>query len=308
MSFPTVITHGDADGIICLSLFLKHLGNAKARIFFSSAFKLIDTICNSIIGRRDLKEIYIFDLAGDLKALRIASAYDKVLWIDHHEWKVESVPENVELFIDSSSPSASQLVAEYFNIESNLVSLANEIDVNSVKSEDSIYLRDLVASLKWKYSGRLLANKLKNLAITLAFSGLEEFEKDARIAELMNEYSNWVKERENEVFSKTRIFDVNGNKIAVYETFDLVPIYIVNNKLLEHEQAPFDIIAVIMHRLNLKTKQIGTKIELRTHTEKDIYPIAQNLGGGGHKKACAATLQEFMNTEKFIQRIKDLGI
>ncbi len=305
MSFPTVITHGDADGVISLSLFLKSLGNAKARIYFTSTHRLIPTLCKAIESDEELKNLYIFDLSGSEKVLRLASVFDKVVWIDHHKWSFEKKPENVELKLNSSSPSASRLIAEYFGIESPLVKIADEIDVNSTRSEEAIFLRDLIASIKWKFSGRLLANKLKNISISLAFSGLEEFEKSHQVAELLSEYRKWVEEIEESLFSKVRVFSIDNKKVAVLETFESIPIHTISNKLLEHEEAPFDLIAVIMHRLNSKTKNIWTKIELRTQTDKNIFQIAESLGGGGHIKACAATLKGFMNTEKFVEFLKE---
>ncbi|MFH7882588.1 MAG: hypothetical protein QW140_02635 [Candidatus Aenigmatarchaeota archaeon] len=305
MSFPTVITHGDADGVISLSLFFKNLGNTRARVYFSSAFRLIYTLCKTIESDNTLKDLYIFDLSGNEKALRLASVFDKVIWIDHHKWSFEKKPENIELKLDSSSPSASSLIAEYFGVDSPLVKIADEIDVNSAESEEAIFLRDLIASTKWKFSGKLLANKLKNISIALAFSGLDEFEKRHQVAELLSEYRKWVKEIEQNILSKVRVFNVNDSKIAIFETFESIPVHTINNKLLEHEEAPFDLIAVIMHKFNVNTKNIGTKIELRTQTEKDIFPIAESLGGGGHMKACAATLKEFINTEKFVEFLKE---
>lgn len=305
MSFPTVITHGDADGVISLSLFLKNLGNVKARIYFSSAFRLIPTLCKAIEINEELKNLYIFDLSGNEKLLRLASVFDKVVWIDHHKWSFEKKPENVELKLNSSSPSASRLIAEYFGIDSPLVNIADEIDVNLAESEEAIFLRDLIASIKWKFSGKLLTNKLKNISITLAFSGLYEFEKKHQVAELLSEYRRWVEEIEENILSKVRVFNINNNKIAILETFESVPVHAVTNRLLEHEEAPFDLIAVIMHKMNVRTKKIGTKIELRTQTEKDILSIAESLGGGGHMKACAATLNGFINTEKFIELLKE---
>ncbi|MEM5791060.1 MAG: hypothetical protein QXP77_03370, partial [Candidatus Aenigmatarchaeota archaeon] len=237
MSFPTVITHGDADGVISLSLFFKNLGNTRARVYFSSAFRLIYTLCKTIESDNTLKDLYIFDLSGNEKALRLASVFDKVIWIDHHKWSFEKKPENIELKLDSSSPSASSLIAEYFGVDSPLVKIADEIDVNSAESEEAIFLRDLIASTKWKFSGKLLANKLKNISIALAFSGLDEFEKRHQVAELLSEYRKWVKEIEQNILSKVRVFNVNDSKIAIFETFESIPVHTINNKLLEHEEA-----------------------------------------------------------------------
>ena len=259
MEYPNVITHGDADGIVCLALFLKKFGSLRCKIQFSSSFKLKNSICNAVMKSERLKELYIFDIAASKLTLTLASAFEKVVWIDHHLWPELELPPNIEALVDEKSPSAAQLVGKYFGIESELIQLANEIDRNNARSERAIFLRDLVAAMRWKHGGKL-SMRLRALARDLAFSGIERFERDRRIAELLNKYREWVKKIEEGVLQKTKIFELNGRKIAVFETLSHIPIYIVNNKLLEHEQAPFDLVAILIHRFNAQSGKIGTKI------------------------------------------------
>jgi oligoribonuclease NrnB/cAMP/cGMP phosphodiesterase (DHH superfamily) len=305
MEFQTVISHGDVDGLVSASLFLKKFG-IKCNLYFTSAARLRDTICTSMIGKNELKELYIFDIAANEKTMLLSSLYEKVLWIDHHQWKIKKIPSNIRIFVDRDSPSTSQLVSNFFGIKSELVELANQIDRNKIETDEAKFLRDLVAAIKWRYKGSFLNQKLRSMAKSLALHGIEKFEQSEKIAELINNYLQFVKKIEADLQQKIKIFEVNGKKIAIYESMQDVPIYLVNNKLLNHEKAPFDIIAVITHRLDFFTKNISTKVELRTHTSFDVYKIADLLGGGGHRVAAGATLNKYLNADKILEKIKSV--
>jgi len=136
----------------------------------------------------------------------LSSLWQKALWIDHHEWNLKNVQNNVKTFVDFNAFSTASLVAKYFGIDSELVSLANEIDKNEVRSEEAKFFRDFIAALKWKYRGGLLNSKLKNVAKMLSLHGTEIFECNPAIAELINVYLKWVKEFEKEILRKTKFF------------------------------------------------------------------------------------------------------
>jgi len=296
----TVITHADADGILSLSIFLKKFKNSRMRIFFSSNQKFKDVICSSILRERDLDELYIFDFSGARETLSIASAYKKVFWFDHHIWEPNlTIPKNVKTFV-SESKSATSIIAKYFNIESELVSLANEIDTGNAKSEEAIFLRDLINAHKWKYNSSSLNSKFKNIAKNLAISGLEKFETSENIIKLIGDYSEYVRKIEKDILEKSNFFDVDNLKVAIYETsFNISP-NILADELLKHPKAPFDVIALITHQNDF------TRVEMRTHTDKDVLKIASFLGGGGHKRACGATLDKNFKVEDFLKIIKTL--
>jgi nanoRNase/pAp phosphatase (c-di-AMP/oligoRNAs hydrolase) len=298
-----VIAHADADGVISTAIFLEKFSPRK--IFFTSATKLKDTICSSIMRNENLKEIYIFDIAANEKTLLLSSIYEKAVWIDHHVWQLENKFQNVQIFVDRNAKSCAEIVSKIFEIESQLVDLANQIDRNMVESEEAEFLRDLIGAVRWKYAGSFLNSKLINIAKTLATSGIEKFERDEKLAELMNSFKAAIEKIGRDMEKKMKIFDVNGKKVAIYETMDQVPIYFVVNKLHEHEQAPFDVIAVIMHKLNFLSKSLVTKIELRTQTQQDVYEIAKFFGGGGHKQAAGATINEFLTSDKLLETLRN---
>jgi len=297
--WPTVITHADADGIISLSLFFQHIWSFKCNVYFSSAFRLKDTILMSI-KRKFLNELYVFDLSASEQTLILSSFYKKIIWIDHHLWPELKIPKNVETFVDPKALSAAQLVGKYFKVDSELIEIANEIDKNVTQSEEAEFLRNLIAATKWKYPTDF--NKLKTIAKNLAISGIRKFEENKNIAEMISNYSEWIRNFKKEVFDKIKVFELENLKIAIYESSKSVPVYVINDELQKHEKAPFDIIAVII-RKDLE-EGIISKVELRTHTDKDVYKIAKNFGGGGHKVASAFSLNATLNTEELIKIIE----
>lgn len=298
-----VITHSDADGLISLVIFLKARDNPRCRVFFSSNSALRDVICSSIIGNEKLEELHIFDISPSEKTLKLASVYERVLWIDHHQHQKIVAPENVELVVDSSCRSAAQLVAKYFGVEDSLVEIANQIDTNNIRSEEAEFLRDLIGAIKWKYRGSLVSNKLRSIAKVLVSKGLEEFEREESVARLISEFREWQKKMEGEALKRVLFFEVEGKRLAVYESTFMIPAYLLTERLREHKSAPFDIIAMLVHKA--QKDNIITKIELRTHTGFDVHKIANSLGGGGHKVASGATYEGFLSAKEFVEHAKN---
>ncbi len=293
---PTVITHADPDGIIALSLFYQNLMSFKCNVFLSSAYRLKDTLLTAI-RRKFLNQLYIFDLTGSAQIVPLLLFFKNVVWIDHHIWPEIKKPENVEFFIDSKAKSATELVGKYFNIKSELIEIANEIDTNNIKSEKAQFLRNLIASIKWKYPADF--NKLKNIAKVLAISGIERLERSKNTVQIINEYIEWIKNLEKDVLNKVYISNVNGKKIAIYESKGNVPVYVITDKLAEHKEWPFDIIAVLIKK-DVEEKVIS-KVELRTNTNTDVYNIAASFGGGGHKTASSFTLPKAINAKELLK-------
>jgi oligoribonuclease NrnB/cAMP/cGMP phosphodiesterase (DHH superfamily) len=298
------ISHSDCDGILSASVLFKHFGTSRIKTYFTSAAKLKLTLCRAVMDEY-LDQLYVFDLAADTKLLKIASVFEKIVWIDHHVWDDVEIPDNVQLIIDSSSLSATSLVSKYFNNYVEFAEIANEIDVNNVKTDRAKFFRNLISAVKWSIGANalLLARKLREIAHDLAFSGIEKFETDTSIASLLNEYNRWVAKIEKEILNKIKVFKTDGLKVAIYESTYFVPIYLIYHKLLEHQEAPFDIIAILYHTMG---RRIETKIELRTHTNKDILFIAKHFGGGGHRVACGATLSKLLFGNELVEIIKNL--
>ncbi len=296
-----LVSHGDADGVVSAALVL--MKQRKCFIRFSAVGKLRQVLC-SLIAKSNLKqELWILDLSPNEVTLKLASLFKHVTWIDHHKVSVAEVPPNIELILDSSSPSAAQLVASYLGIESDLVVLANEVDTNSVKSDDAAFLRDYIGMLKHKHRGLELNRKLVSLTRYLASGKLEDLMNKESIIEEVQAYRKRVKEYTKKSIERLRIEQLGDLKLAIVEkTTPFVPIYAICTELQEHAEAPFDLLVFALPIVS--RNNIRTKLEFRTHTELDVNEIARKLGGGGHEKASGAMLDGFYTGDKLIELLK----
>ncbi len=296
-----VISHGDADGVCCVAILYTSLNTSRLPVFFTSPVSLKDTLCKTMI-KRELNELFIFDLSGSRETVRIASAWKKVTWIDHHSWEVKESFENVAKII-KPYPSATQVAAEYFKVDSEIVKIANEIDTNNVNSDSAEFLRDLISAVKWKYAqSPLLGVKLRGISISLAFKGISALEIDENNVKLIEEYKKWLEINSEKLIEKLKVEEVNGMKIAVFESTKFLPVYFITNKLFEHPKAPFDIIGVLVHRA-IKNNII-TKVELRSHTGMNVLDIAKALNGGGHVNAAGASTDKIFRGEELIELVR----
>ena len=291
----TVMTHMDADGIISLSLFLKKIGGYRVRTYFTSPVQLRDTICHSLMNKKTLGELYIFDIAGENKAMFAAAIYDRVVWIDHHEWMPEMKLEHMEIIIDSHAKSAANVVAKYFNIESPLVEIANQIDTNDVKDENADRIRTIIGALRWKYSGIELNRNLYRFSEELMREDLSVLKSYEGI---ISEYLRWADALKLRVRKETKYFSVKNLKIAVFESLESVPVYLISNEI----PADVDILVVMVHRAHMGRP--FTKLEFRTHTDRDVLKIAEFYGGGGHKKASGASVADLVTIPEVLKAIE----
>jgi len=292
---PICIAHADSDGIISTALLLKVKNQNKFKLIFSSAPRLKQSLVNLIIKNLNKNEVYIFDLSSSEITLALASTFDHVIWIDHHVWDDLTIPKNVEVFVKQSE-SAAKLVAEYFEVEDELVEIANEIDRNNVKSEEAKFLRDLISSIKWKFAinFRKQEQLYKKIALTLAFDKLNNLK--TQFKELLQEFNSWLKIFEEQFRKNLEFYEMNDLKIAIYQNSGFIPIYWLLNKVEEK----IDILIVLSY---LKNK---TKIELRSLTGKNVLPLAKYYGGGGHKQACGATVNNLIQKEEILEKIKKM--
>lgn len=298
-----VISHGDADGICCVALFYKAKKSSRIPVIFTSPAALKDTLCRSMVKRK-LDELYIFDLSGTKETVRIASAWEKVIWLDHHSWKPEDKFENMEIIIKPYE-SATKAVAEYFGIKDKIVDIANEIDTNSVISSEAEFLRNLIGAIKWKFNAKKeLNSKLREISKEIAFRGIDELQTKENYSRLIQEFNEFIERSLSEMIQKIKIETVNGMRIAIYESTKFLPVYAITEKLSKHKEAPFDIIAVIFYRVS--GRGVLTKIELRTHTGVNVKKIAEMLSGGGHEMAAGATVGELYTGTRLIELIKNL--
>jgi oligoribonuclease NrnB/cAMP/cGMP phosphodiesterase (DHH superfamily) len=299
-----VLAHGDSDGLLSLSLLMrvKDIENPRDAVFTSPA-SLKDSLCRAMVKRK-LDELYVLDLSGDRKTVRIASSFDKVLWLDHHEWGVDEHFDNVEIVV-KRYPSAAQVVDEYFNLnEKRIVEIANEIDKNDVRSDEARFLRSLVGAVRWKYWHNYVesAKKLFSIAKLVSKDGIDAVFTEEN-EELVREFECFLdRSIREEVIPYVKTASVNGLRVAIYQSSKFLPIYAITNRLVEHPAAPFDIIAILSYRVS--NGGIVTKMEFRTHTGFEVIHLAQYFNGGGHKVACGATVNAFISFDELIKVIE----
>ena len=297
-----VLSHWDADGLISYIIFIKST-NLKPKVYFIPVGALTKSLC-FLLNNSDKANLYIFDISASQKAIKVSSAFEKVLWIDHHvSEKIDQIPSNVEFVLDEEAPSAAHVVAKYFNFNDEyLVNLANEIDTNNIKSEEGFFLRDLTNALKWKYAGILLSNKFRSLAKQIISKGVDSLQTNESLVSLVNEYRKRNENLKEEIRKKIEVFELEGRKIAIIETTFNYPMHLILEVLEENYNEKFDVVASLNHKL--ANKKIITRMELRTQTDKPVIEIALQFNGGGHKKACGATLDRFISSKDFLEILK----
>jgi len=294
---PTVITHTDSDGLLCLATFLKTLPpDAACRIFFSSPSRLFSTIAASIDETDEENELlYVFDITGTRETLIASLVFDKAVWVDHHVWEgADVVHDRLEVRTDPESPSAAQLVAKHFGITSGFETVAEEIDLGKIVSVEAKRLRDLVDAYKGREDWEATSKALQELGRKLAANGVTEVMKEEH-NQLLEEYGAYAKKIEDRAMELLKIEKVGELKVAVVDTNEGLPVFLVNRRLMEHPEAPFDVIMVVNRAPH------GTRCEFRTHKDYDVLKLARWLGGGGHHKASGAQVEKRITIEELLK-------
>lgn len=326
----TVITHLDVDGVLCVAAISKMLestkkkdveGNNRMRVFFTSPTKIFSTLAKTIPDLNKIQDddfqigkLYICDLSINRDTLMGASIYDQMKWFDHHEVdsdeQFDRDIDNTELVVDPTASSATSIVCNYFKLDSQLSKIADEVDTNNISNENAKRIGEIIGGLKLKYSG----TKLKRFLYTFA----NELAKDINSIDneiyntLIEDYNKWLEDFKKIADEKIQIHNINDNKIGILETENVAPVYAIYNSLKNHTEAPFDIIAVMIHKYfrigkdrnnKFKNKRF-TKLEFRTHSDKDLLELAKLFGGGGHKFASGATVMDGLDVNELLKNIE----
>lgn len=272
------ITHTDSDGVITAYLINKYVERSK-RIMFSNPSRIKDTILRSLIEEWEIKRLYVLDISGNERALRVASIYNYVVWIDHHEWIPENKYKNIEITIENE-PSAARVVSKKYGIEDPIVDFADHLDQNSPQNDLEVDFRDLISSIRNSYQRErdhilekivfdMMDNDLKTI-IDLNKKNIENFRIE------MEKLKSRIRENIKNI-------KVNDKNVYIVETDKNIPVY----KIQEIVPKDWDLIVVIYKRI--RGSYTSWKIEFRSR-ELDILPVAKLFGGGGHKKAAGASI------------------
>jgi len=300
VEIPTIVAHGDADGLLSTAILLKNL-DKEPRIFFSSPLHLRDTICKSLLKRK-ADEAYILDLFPTRESVAASSIYSRAIWLDHHVGDLGEKPSNVEFIKDTQAKSAAQVVGDFLGVEDELIPLANQIEVNQTQSIEAEQLRGLVGYHKKYNQGLNFALEMRDLALSLAREGLDRVLSSNKNLQAIGKYELYLKKLEKNIEEKIKVYQLNGKKIALYRTRELNPVYFITEKLKEHSQAPFDYIVVAAKREG----DVATKLEFRTHSGENVLNVARCFNGGGHKVASGATVKEQVSNEDIVRAVKSL--
>jgi hypothetical protein len=298
--------------------------NRRLRVFFTSPTKVFNTLAKSIPDLNKIQdddfqigELYVCDLPVHRDTLLGASIYDQIKWFDHHEIEpseqYNGELENSELLIDSLTNSATSIICNYFKLDDELSTIADEVDTNEVKSDNAKRIREIVGALRLKFSGSKLKKLLYEFAYELANN--VDIINDENYNPIIEDYNKWLDDFRKMANDKIQIQVINDKKVGLLETENAAPVYAIYDSLKSHPEAPFDILAVMIHkyfrigkdRNNKYKNKRFTKLEFRTHTDLNILELAKSFGGGGHKFACAATVLDGLEINDLIKSIESLN-
>ncbi|MEW6069199.1 MAG: DHH family phosphoesterase [Candidatus Thermoplasmatota archaeon] len=302
-----VITHSDPDGVLSLATLLQYLGKAqKIRAYFTSPARLLDIICISVMSKEKiLDNLYVLDFSGKRETITASAIYENAFWYDHHIWDLSDADlkfENVKIFVDSGALSTVGVLAKFLNCTNEFEKYANEIDTNSVVSEEAERIRDLVSAYRNKFSGIMLSSVLFALAKRLAESVDEIF--NPVYDNIILNYKKWLSEAEKEIYAALKVYTKRNMKIGIVSLKEYLPIFHIFNLLGHHSEAPFDILVVtVLDKLNTYTK-----LEFRTYTDKDVLALARFFDGGGHRIASGASVKGRVTSEDILRAIKMLKL
>lgn len=258
---------------------------------FSNANKIKDTIARSLIEEWEIEKLYILDISGNEKAFRVASVYNNVIWIDHHEWTVECKYKNIEITL-SNDFSAASVISKKYGISDRLVEIADHLDQNTPKNEVEEGFRDLISSIR-----NLQNRDREKIAESLVFSMLntdieEIIEKNKNyIINFRNEMEKIKEKLKSEIVRKK----INNINLIFIKTDKNIPVYKIQEMLEEN----WDILIV------LYSKNYFWKIEFRSK-DLNILPLAIIYGGGGHKKAAGASLYENPDINEILKLVETI--
>lgn len=284
------ISHSDADGILSVVMLLKEKPVEWA--YFTSPAKVIKTIGNSIYTDGIKNDLYLFDISGNKKTITASSLFENALWIDHHEWNenLDYVKnfENVNAIVNPNAKSATRVVAEHFDITSNLLKYADEIDANEIKSTES----ERILYITESFRANITYHKMFEFARKLAVDENEIY--NPCYDKIIEDRKIWMQKAIDFGKNNLAIEKIGNLDIGIIETNESLPV----SKISDGVEC--DILVAVMHQNGQ-----STKIEFRSKNI-DVYTIAKEFGGGGHKCASGATLQGIVGKKYVMEKMRTL--
>jgi hypothetical protein len=293
---PYIITHHDADGVLCAATLMKAY-RKKFWVYFTSPNRLLSAICNAVLDSNGNDELYICDICGNRKSIHCAGAFDRVVWLDHHVWEKLQVPESIELVVDENAASATGVVGKYTGVN-DFVQIADEIDTNAVVTETADRMRSITFAIKMLSQKPDVYRNLYGLAEGLANKG-PGFVYSPAFDEMIAKYNILLTAGVNDALATKKVFDLGNLRVATLKIGENIPVAPVFNQIAPDA---LDIIVFVAER----TDGTGTitKLEFRTQTEHDVLGAAKAFGGGGHVHASGATVYGKLDDDAIIEKIR----
>jgi len=276
----------DLDGITSASLVRRAQGNATYKYVPQ---KQSETFPNVV---RD--EAYIADVPlnqktiGSLKNIHVS----KIVWIDHHEPEVDvqSLPANLKLILDPSSPSAVLLVQKYFGlndeISQKITELGTKADTWKIDSEVQEWIDLLDEYLYFKLNRWILIRKLAQGYFEIKGNLKRKLEKFKKIKEDAKHF----------LLEHTVVREVKGHLVAIG-----LALYIPSASESAH---------VLLQNTNSEIQIVlkGGFISFRRSptSQVNLIPLARLFGGGGHEKSAGGRLGREVYPEDFIKVAEEI--
>ena len=279
------VFHHDVDGLTGLALLLRALGLWDLR---NTLFVSHDP--NDIFPKIDATIVIIVDIAvtqktyGSLQNIKA----EKIIWIDHHKPFVEisslKFPENVQVVLDPSAPSAVMLVQKVFNlndeIAQKIVDLGTKADTWRIDSLVKDWM-DLDTSFSYY-------QKDKTILIQKLARG--EFEITGELKDVLEQYRMEKEMAKKELLKNTDVKKVKGHSVAI----GLVP------KIFSGSEGADILQKETGSEIQIALKEEGwMSFRRRKDSSVNLIELAKIFGGGGHEYASGAELGRAVNSENF---------
>jgi len=213
--------------------------------------------------------------------------------IDHHRTNYERLLSEKRLspndLIDPSAPSATCLVAKYFNLNSNIareiVDMANKADTGHL--DDKLMVLDKL--IKYYVTDQKI---LRKLAEILSKKG-KKFIEDDFIKALWSKVSRDLEKGERLIMENVNNLVKRKIEYAIVIIAPSIPYMLAKDAAYHFLKKGGKAVAVIYKDPNTGKDRVSFRIG--DGCDIDASVLAERLGGGGHKKASGALLDNVAN-------------
>lgn len=310
-----LLTHNDADGLVCGALFLDHFEDVDVvNLDYENIESTLEYISEN---GEEIEELYVsdlnldevYDVIGD-----VADMVDSFVWIDHHEWEEtaqEVADMGVEMHINQDRCAAG-LVHDYVRDH------GYETDEKTLETVQLTEDHDL-----WNHEMERIMLGSYEVCISQVFSQLAFYSDTEQFMDEILEYGTEFMDYEKELL---RGDDMGEGFLAQVEAEHQMKVeYIVDNETevkeigghrvaFAHGRAsPGEILEALVDREDVEilvhTKpQYPVKSSIRSTDEFErCHKVAEKLGGGGHSQAAGCKPEIAQEPMDFIEYVLNHG-